>query len=79
MGRSLNDVLRTVSIVSVTIADVTRVGKVLGQAILFFKNTFPYTFFAGTMQDLGCGIIASLKELNLAKGKIFTSYEYPFP
>ena len=79
LGTSLNDVLRTVPIVAVTIADVTRVGKVLGQAILFFKNTFPYTFFAGTMQDLGCGIIASLKELNLAKGKIFTSYEYPLP
>ena len=79
LGRSLNYVLRTVPIVAVTIADVTRVGKVLGQAIFFFKNTFPYTLFAGTMQDFGCGIIASLKELNLAKEKIFTSHEHPLP
>ena len=49
LGRSLNYVLRTVPIVAVTIADVTRVGKVLGKAIFFFKNTFPYTLFAGAI------------------------------
>ena len=64
LRKPLNDMLRTVSIVTIAIADVTRVGKVLGEAIFFFKNTFPHTLFAKTLQNLRNRIIGSLKELS---------------